>query len=416
MCTGAAGSSRRRSLSSSSPNNNYRFNVVKLETIVAIFVPVYLFFTVTLYYKASKSLNSNLQVNIHGEISQVAMMTSSTTSSYKYRQEKGYWIHDTDSDRYINNLHLSNLDLSAPAVTANTDADANGSDEVSKCKGNAVVILFGIPKQFRLVWRSYMKNIVHRNPRMKFEVYMHMYSDLHQQPFSNAKNGERNTHLDSPDDIWSILNETEDIPTILTTSLQSIFEKSELSWIQQSDTSFFTNYSFTTLQNVFRQGNSLREAFFTLQKHKNNWNDSHHVYIFARPDTFLIDPVDIPSNIGNTDVIVPSWHSWDGYNDRFAVAGPDAAKIFATKVDGYKEAILARRRWRIFEGLPPFRNSETLLKNWLLENKLNVTELEDDWAWALLRIRADGRIEPKDLDEFEIENASLVEVLASELD
>ena len=60
------GSRRRRSLSS--PNYYYRF---KVETIVAFFVPVYLFFTITLYYKASKSksksLNSILlQVNLQG--------------------------------------------------------------------------------------------------------------------------------------------------------------------------------------------------------------------------------------------------------------------------------------------------------------------------------------------------------------
>ena len=44
------GSSRRRSLSSSSPNNYYRF---KVETIVAFLVPVHVFFNITLYYKAS---------------------------------------------------------------------------------------------------------------------------------------------------------------------------------------------------------------------------------------------------------------------------------------------------------------------------------------------------------------------------
>lgn len=278
--------------------------------------------------------------------------------------------------------------------------------KVSKSK-TAVLILFGVPKHFRLVWASYMKNIVQRNPQMKFEVYMHMYSDLHQKPFSNARNDERSTNLDSPDDIRAILNEAEGIPTMLTTSSQSIFEKSELSWIQESDTSFSRNYSFNTLLNVFRQGNSLREAFFTLQKYKNNWNDNHHVYIFARPDTFLMSPVDIPTSVGSFDVIVPSWDSWYGYNDRFAVAGPDAAKVYATKVEGYKEAILACRRWHIFDA--SFKNSETLLKSWLLENELNVTELEDDWAWALLRVRADGRIEPKDLDEFEIENATHVQ-------
>eukprot|EP00957_Ditylum_brightwellii_P187864 14303560-Ditylum_brightwellii.AAC.1 len=35
-----------------------------------------------------------------------------------------------------------------------------------------------------------------------------------------------------------------DIPVILTTSSQSMFEESELSWLQQSDTSFFEDYPF----------------------------------------------------------------------------------------------------------------------------------------------------------------------------
>ena len=256
---------------------------------------------------------------------------------------------------------------------------------------------------------------------MKFEVYMHMYSDLHQQPFSNAKNDEINTNLDSPDDIRAILDEAEaeGIPTMLTTSSQSIFDKSELlSWIQQSDTSFFQHYTFTTLQNVFRQGNSLREAFFCYQKYNtNHWNDNHHVYIFARSDTFLMSPVDIPSEIGvgSVDVIIPSWHSWDGYNDRFAVAGPDAAKVYATRVEGYKEAILARRSHPEPE-VEPFSNAETLLKIWLDQNKLNVTEHVDDWAWALLRLRANGKIQFRDLEEFEVENVSLVEHLLQYLE
>ena len=241
-----------------------------------------------------------------------------------------------------------------------------------------------------------MKNIVQRNPRIKFEVYMHMYSDLHLAPFSSVKNGENNATLDSPDDIRALLDEG-DIPAMLTTSSQSMFDESELSWLQQSDMSFFQNYPFQTLQNMFRQGNSLREAFLYRQKHNNHWNDNHNnMYIFARSDTFLTTLVDIPcsSDLGSTDVVVPSWGSWSGINDRFAIAGPDAAKVYASKIEGWKEAVLARRSNP--EALPSFRNSETLLKNWLLGNRLNVTELEDDRAWNLLRVRADGRIEPKD--------------------
>jgi len=302
---------------------------------------------------------------------------------------------------------LSNLDSS---LTSNLHFTATTA-KVSSSK-TAVLVLFGVPKHFRLVWTSYMKNIVQRNPLMKFEVYMHMYSDLHKESFSNARNDEISTNLDSPDDIRVILDEAEaeGIPTTLTTSSQSIFDESGLSWIQQSDTSFFPNYIFTTLQHVFHQGNSLREAFSCYQKHNNHWNDNHHVYIFARSDTFLMSPVDIPSVVGSFDVILPSWQSWHGYNDRFAVAGPDAAKVYATKIEGYTEAILDRRSQPESED-EPFRNAETLLKIWLLGNKLNVIELEDDWAWALLRLRAGGQIEPKDLYEFEVENVARVEHL-----
>ncbi len=53
------------------------------------------------------------------------------------------------------------------------------------------------------------------------------------------------------------------------------------------------------------------------------------------------------------------------------------------------------------------KRPETLLKNWLLGNRLNVTKVEDRKAWALLRVRADGRIEGKDVERFGIQNTSL---------
>ena len=75
-----------------------------------------------------------------------------------------------------------------------------------------------------------------------------------------------------------------------------------------------------------------------------------------------------------------------------------------------RDSILARRSQPESESEDePFRNAETLLKIWLLENKLNVIELED--VWALLRLRANGQIEPRDLEEFEVENVARVEHL-----
>uniref|UniRef100_A0A7S2P872 Uncharacterized protein n=1 Tax=Skeletonema marinoi TaxID=267567 RepID=A0A7S2P872_9STRA len=290
---------------------------------------------------------------------------------------------------HLNNLQLSHLPPSPPAPVL----CANGK------KKNAVLILFGVPKQFNFVWKAYVHNIIARNPWVKFEVYMHMYSDLHQKPFSNSRNNERNATLDSPDDIRELLDKDEGGTQVMTmTSSQSMFEESDLSWLQQSDLPFFGDYPFETLKNIFRQGNSLKEAFFYGQKHHNNSNDDV-VYIFARSDTFLMNPVDIPCsfNLGNTDIIIPRWQSWEGYNDRFAIAGPDAAKVYATKNEGNKQAIVARRSKNKRK---PVMNAERMLRDWLLENKLNVTEHEDERAWALLRLRADRSIAPGDLGAF----------------
>ena len=286
-----------------------------------------------------------------------------------------------------------------------------------------MLILFGVPKHFNFVWKAYLHNIIARNPWVKFEVHMHMYSDLHQKPFSNSRNGEHNTTLDSPDDVRELLDKDKgDTQVMLTTSSQSMFEESDLSWLQQSDLPFFGDYPFETLKNIFRQGNSLREAFPFLYadiKHINNPNDDT-VYIFARSDTFLMSPVDIPCsfNLGNTDIIIPRWASWRGYNDRFAIAGPESAKVYATRIEieGYKQAILARRRKiKLGLGLGPLMNTEKMLQNWLLGNKLNVTEHEDVRAWALLRVRADHNIEQKDVGEFKIDDSTSLPQLALQL-
>jgi len=128
-----------------------------------------------------------------------------------------------------------------------------------------------------------------------------------------------------------------------------------------------------------------------------------------------MSPVDIPCsfNLGNTDIIIPRWQSWQGYNDRFAIAGPESAKVYATKNEGYKQAILARRS---DNQKKPVMNSERMLRDWLLGNKLNVTKHEDVRAWALLRVRAGRSIEQKDVgrgNEYHVSTISASDNLAS---
>lgn len=165
-----------------------------------------------------------------------------------------------------------------------------------------------------------MENIVRRNPQISIKVIMHMYSDLHQGPVSLSKrNKEENVTLESPADIWAVL-EKEGVPAALTTSPQSNFDKSELTWLQESDTSGFVGFAFDSLQNVFRQGNSLRESSLHLLRDQKNHSNDIDVYIFARSDTLLLTPADIPcSGLNDDEIWVPSWASWLGVNDRFAM-------------------------------------------------------------------------------------------------
>mmetsp|Transcript_13952 Transcript_13952/g.17700 ORF Transcript_13952/g.17700 Transcript_13952/m.17700 type:complete len:136 (+) Transcript_13952:291-698(+) len=131
-----------------------------------------------------------------------------------------------------------------------------------------------------------------------------------------------------------------------------------------------------------------------------------------------MSPVDIPCsfNLGNAGIITPRWMSFEGNNDRFAIAGPESAKVYATRIEGYKQAILARRRnIKLGSGLGPLMNAEKMLQNWLLGNKLNVTEHEDVRAWALLRVRADHNIEQKDVGEFKIDDSTSLPQLALQL-
>lgn len=249
---------------------------------------------------------------------------------------------------------------------------------------SAALVLFGVPKSFEFIWQAYLENIVERNPHVGFHAYMHMYSDLHQQGFTNERNEEEDIKLESPDDILDILD-IGGVSTTLVTSPQSEFDQLELlTWMQSGDEENFGGFSFSTLKNVFRQGNSMKRAYLSASNqthlavnianqedigHPQNItrtelkgeNENHiqqpifDVYIFARSDTLLMSPIDIPcSGLGDREIHVGPYQNVtnpmaDGVpgriSDRFAVAGPSAASIYAAaKSDVFKEMVLDHRR------------------------------------------------------------------------
>eukprot|EP00579_Thalassiosira_antarctica_P002967 CAMPEP_0201906514 /NCGR_PEP_ID=MMETSP0902-20130614/57061_1 /ASSEMBLY_ACC=CAM_ASM_000551 /TAXON_ID=420261 /ORGANISM="Thalassiosira antarctica, Strain CCMP982" /LENGTH=141 /DNA_ID=CAMNT_0048440653 /DNA_START=679 /DNA_END=1104 /DNA_ORIENTATION=- len=113
-------------------------------------------------------------------------------------------------------------------------------------------------------------------------------------------------------------------------------------------TQTFADLNVQTLMNVFRQGNSMKAAFlsasfaFEIQQQKQQQRHGCDMYIFVRSDTLLLSPIDIPcSGLGDRDIHLPSWHTFGGDNDRFALAGPIAAIVYVeTKTNVFKGMIL----------------------------------------------------------------------------
>ncbi|KAL7475565.1 hypothetical protein ACHAW6_001480 [Cyclotella cf. meneghiniana] len=268
----------------------------------------------------------------------------------------------------------------------------------------ASLVVFGVPKSFHIIWRSYVRNIIDRNPDIDFEVHMHMYADL--SVIFTPRNGELNATLDTPVTIRSILKSEGNIPIYFTTSSQNEYDMSLVSWLGK-DTLY--DYDVHTTMNIFRQGNSMKEAYLSASgkdhlnltsKERGSRCENNTMYVFLRSDTLLISPIDIPKQgIGGMDVYMPMWQAWPGhaYNDRFAVAGSFAATVYASaKSYGFQQMILEQRNKN--ESLQLLGTPERMLKHYLDKHNLNIT-LIPDWA-KLLRIRGGGGMNDRDISTF----------------
>lgn len=88
--------------------------------------------------------------------------------------------------------------------------------------------------------------------------------------------------------------------------------------------------------------NSVRNLLNQLYVLHNGWkafkavnNDQFDAYFFVRPDILYMDKVIIPELLKkmghDKSILIPSWHSWGGLNDRCALARPKAAKYYTSR-------------------------------------------------------------------------------------
>ena len=290
----------------------------------------------------------------------------------------------------------------------------------STCKPiQASMVLFGVPKCFKYIWLSYVRNLIQKNPHVGFSIDLHMYHDL--LVVNTPRNAER-ASVDSPKNMHEIITrslafEDSPIPVNIITSNQTAFDQTLLSWLDKSETLF--DYDIHTTMNIFRQGISMKNTFFSASGLRAGENlvmsngvqrcgcGNSTVYLFLRSDTLLLSPIIIP-NVGlqSNSIVIPTWQAWRGvaYNDRLAMAGSSAAAIYTeAKSIGFnfkiKTMILDQKSKN--SSLYLLGTPERMLKAWLDKqgDELN-TMLLDDWA-KLLRIRANnGAINGREKSEF----------------
>jgi hypothetical protein len=159
------------------------------------------------------------------------------------------------------------------------------------------------------------------------------------------------------------------------------------------------------------------------------------VFIFARSDTLLMSPIRIPDGgLLSDEIWIPGWQTMAyEYVDRFAVAGANAAEVYArAKVDGFTSFIrnyngtITRENYNgtsaHFMEKEALHCSEKMMKRWLDENELMVKRQKgwggkERWGkerWAqLIRVRSGGRLNERDAATFNITNVEVAKMMLS---
>lgn len=262
----------------------------------------------------------------------------------------------------------------------------------------AAIILFGLPKSFPIIWNQYRQNLIENNPHVHFEISMHLYSDIHF--LNNTKNNEITVKMESPETLLRAMGRN-DSDFLIQTS-QNKFDKQNIEWIRDKHTDTFDPCCWTTetLKNMFRQGNSIKKSYEHAKSLRQD--DDIKFFVFARADTFLARPVPLSCQIPSNQIRFPSWqvHNKNELNDRFAVAGPEAAEVYVrAKAEAIYEYIKnpSSSAWR-----SPLWNSEHILWLWMKENSRMIdVHVQTNRMWApLLRIRGGAKVERSDRISF----------------
>jgi len=136
----------------------------------------------------------------------------------------------------------------------------------------------------------------------------------------------------------------------------------------------------SSLKNYVRSLESQQRALSVFKSMKEK---SFDFVIAARPDVKFLHDLTVPI-VKPDEIYIPTFHSWGGVNDRFALGREDEIAIWLDKRQFALNIIKKGLRC----------NPEKIASEWLLNNKLTVKDLN----FVFQRVRANGDIQLIDRD------------------
>jgi hypothetical protein len=184
------------------------------------------------------------------------------------------------------------------------------------------VIFFGVARGVSVTIESLKNNLYAANPEAEFYTIASLNLV---ESISNPRTGEDGISI-NPADAF-LLN--ADVYTLARQNDDSIAEAFAAA---RQNRDYFEN-EWVSVKNALHQLASLRRAWSLVSDTLPGGVD---YFLFVRPDLIYLDQFKLSDIVrgfhGRGNIALPSWHSWGGFNDRFALADATAARHYAERL------------------------------------------------------------------------------------
>lgn len=236
------------------------------------------------------------------------------------------------------------------------------NEKLIKPKIKIAICYWGLTRSSKIVYPShdkYLFNILNDND-INYEIFMHTWF------IGNEKQNVQGAVLEIPPDYeeYKFLN-----PAYYEIDDQEEFkENSEI--IQN-----FARMNQVTVNYICALESQKRVTDMVIQS--KNYYD---LIMYIRPDVLLKNffPVELLYGLKEKSILIPDFHHWGGYNDRFAVLDYETAPIYGKRIQSALDYIKKNKKM----------HAETYLKYICTQNDLEVLLIN----FKFDRVRPDGKV------------------------